>query len=323
MNIDNNKVALLTNLKFKYLRGETSKGQAKDFLHENKMSFTACEFAIAQQHLESMGISCHEILEQLPEIMEIFEGAIEVEKLYLSSAHPLSSYQTEVDEIKSVLSALQELKVQAGPVIRLDLYNKLSEKRNHFIRKQNWLYPALELKGFFVASQVMRTLDHEFQKLVDDTQKTIRLNQDDIFGEMNEAVISLGLDLMSKEEEILFPTAYALLSDEEFLMIQAEEKSADSQSIQNSKCKHEITRSETLADGCDFIITPSTLIGELLEFYPNLQDYLIEIASCDGKINNPFVMNTMKNIANVQMVAQRGGFETEEFISLLKKRIEE
>ncbi len=323
MKIDNNKVALLTELKFKYLRGETSKGQAKDFLKEKNISFSACEFAMAQQNLENLGISYNEILEQLPEIMEIFDSAIEVEKLHLPSNHPLSSYQAETDEIKSILFTLQELKEQAGPVIRLDLYNKLSEKKAHFTRKHNWLYPALELKGFFVASQVMRTLDNEFQKLIDDTQNTIQLDQDDIFGEMNEAVISLGLDLMSKEEEILFPTAYAVLSDKEFLMIQSEEKSPDSDSIRSSKCKDEITRDKNLQGICDFVITPSTQIGELLEFYPQLQDYLKEIASCDGKINNPFVMNTMKNIANVQMVAERGGFETEEFISLLKKRIEE
>lgn len=323
MNIDNNKVTFLTELKFQYLRGEISKGQAKDCLREKNMSFSACEFAIAQQNLENMGISYNEILEELPEIMEIFDGTIEVEKLHLPSNHPLSSYQAEVDEIKSVLYTLQELKEQAGAVIRLDLYNKLSEKKTHFTRKQNWLYPALELKGFFVASQVMRTLDNEFQKLIDDTQNTIQLNQDDIFGEMNEAVTSLGLDLMSKEEEILYPTAYALLSDKEFLMIQTEEKSADCESMRSAKCKGEITRSENLQGGCDFVITPSTQIGELLEFYPQLEDYLKEIASCDGKINNPFVMNTMKNIANVQMVAQRGGFEAEEFIALLKKRIAE
>lgn len=66
------------------------------------------------------------------------------------------------------------------------------------------------------------------------------------------------------------------------------------------------------------IIKKTTTIGELLEKHPELKDYLISLNDEYSNLNNPELFKMMKDIATMEMVAIKGGFEFEE----LKEKLE-
>ena len=69
-------------------------------------------------------------------------------------------------------------------------------------------------------------------------------------------------------------------------------------------------------------ISPETIIGPLLEKYPFIKDFLVSLSPDFDKLNNPQIFNTMKNVANLNMISQVGGFEVQHLIKLIVKEID-
>ncbi|PID59184.1 histidine kinase [candidate division KSB3 bacterium] len=68
-------------------------------------------------------------------------------------------------------------------------------------------------------------------------------------------------------------------------------------------------------------IHAGTIIAPLLKKYPYLKDFLISLNPKYGQLNNPVMFKTMGNLASLDMVAQRGGFEVDELVAKLKEEI--
>ncbi len=68
-------------------------------------------------------------------------------------------------------------------------------------------------------------------------------------------------------------------------------------------------------------IEPKTLIGELVNEYPFIKEFLGTLSSDYKRLSNPVVFKTMKNIATLDMVSKVGGFKVDHLIKLIKQEI--
>lgn len=70
-------------------------------------------------------------------------------------------------------------------------------------------------------------------------------------------------------------------------------------------------------------ITSETTIGDLVKEYPYIKDYIMDLSPNYENLKNPIVFKTMSKVASLDMISQKGDFQTNELISKIVKRIEE
>ncbi|MEG0774991.1 PAS domain-containing protein [Clostridium sp.] len=217
LKVDNERIQRMLDIKLDYLNGRISLEVAKNMMKDSFEKITAEEFAVAEQHLKSYGISDDTLTERLKDILEIFDGILVSTEVDAPKGHPIRTYMDETAEIKKVLSAMKDL-LQKKFIKNqwLELYDKLSQISIHFSRKQNQLFPALERKGFDKPSKVMWTLDNNIRDIIRESKTLLNENKDEKFLAIQPEVIDMIKDMMIKENEILFPTAMEMLSNQDF-----------------------------------------------------------------------------------------------------------
>lgn len=217
LKLDNKKIEKMMNIKLNFLRGHISLAEAKREMQASFETVTAQEFAICEQYLKEY-ISDDELARRMGEILEIFEGLLVSHKADTPAGHPIRTYLDEATALRGVLAEMNAM--LQGKFIKnqwAESYDKLSQISIHFARKQNQLFPALESKGFDRPSKVMWTLDNNVRNIIREAKGYLETDQDEAFLKLQPEVIELVEDMMVKEEEILFPTAMDLLSEEDFI----------------------------------------------------------------------------------------------------------
>lgn len=220
LNLDQEKIQNLLDIKLKFFKGELSKEAARDILEVHYNKVTAQEFAICEQYLQEYGITDQELQEKMADIIYIFEHVLEAEEMNLQKGHPVQTYLDEIAAIRAVLEKIKEQ--QKAKFIKnqwLELYEKLAQINIHFSRKQNQLFPALEKKGFDKPSKVMWSLDNKIRDTLKEVHTLLKQDQDQAFLQRQEEVVELVEDMMLKETEILLPTAMELLTDDDFILM--------------------------------------------------------------------------------------------------------
>ena len=135
----------------------------------------------------------------------------------LPFGHPIDAYRREVDEMKELLRKGDEL--LAKPFVLnpwMELMESIMPYKVHFSRKQNQLYSALERKGFTRPSTTMWTYDDYIRDEMNKAMDLLRLGNYDAFPDAYRQMATDMLDLIDKEEMILYPTSLKLISDTEF-----------------------------------------------------------------------------------------------------------
>ena len=220
LNLDQEKIQNLLDIKLKFFKGELSKEAARDILEVHYNKVTAQEFAICEQYLQEYGITDQELQEKMADIIYIFEHVLEAEELQLEKGHPVQTYLDEITAIRAVVEKIKEQ--QKAKFIKnqwLELYEKLAQINVHFSRKQNQLFPALEKKGFDKPSKVMWSLDNKIRETLKEVHTLLKQDQDQAFLQRQEEVVELVEDMMLKETEILLPTAMELLTEDDFILM--------------------------------------------------------------------------------------------------------
>lgn len=69
------------------------------------------------------------------------------------------------------------------------------------------------------------------------------------------------------------------------------------------------------------IITPRTRVGELLDFYPELEPMLLELSPAFKKLKNPVLRKTVGKVATLQQAAALGNFTVTELINTLRSEV--
>ena len=216
--LDHAKLDKLITIKVSYLKGEISKEEARKQIMANYNSITADEFAYTEQKIKDLGFSDETVHEHMDELLNLLEGVLEKSSLSLPIGHPLQTYINENTAIKNLLSEMKEF--ENNPFDKdkwTEFYNKLYQFNIHLSRKQNQLFSKLEEKGFDRPSKIMWSFDNNVKKLISTAKNLLEEDKYDDFLKLQTEVRESILDLIDKEESILYPTSFKLISEEEFI----------------------------------------------------------------------------------------------------------
>ena len=214
--IDMEKLQIVLDTKERYLDGKLTLDEARAILRERVKTLRPYEIALAEQELKTFDEDeCRK--EDIQQMMELFQDVLDRSRPDLPEDHPIMCYLRENDEMRRLLKQVEEL--AQYPVIKnqwLELYDELHKFRLHLSRKQNQLYSILERKGFDRPTTTMWLLDDFIRDEIRDARRLLEEDKDDEFIAMQPTVVADVLDLMQKEETVLYPTSLAMIRPVEF-----------------------------------------------------------------------------------------------------------
>lgn len=217
LTIDNTRIKKIVDIKLDFLNNKISLKEAKKRMTDSFGKVTGEEFALAEQHLVSYGITDDMLAERLEDLLKIFEGILVSTELNLPKGHPIRTYIDETVAISTVLYSMEILLDKKFIKNQwLELYDKLSQISIHLSRKQNQLFTALEEKGFDKPSKIMWTLDNNIKDIIRKSKALLKEDNDKDFLALQPKVIEIIRDMIVKETEILFPTSIELLTNKDF-----------------------------------------------------------------------------------------------------------
>ena len=214
--IDMEKLQIVLDTKERYLDGKLTLDEARAILRKRVKTLRPYEIALAEQELKTFDEDeCRK--EDIQQMMELFQDVLDRSRPDLPEDHPIMCYLRENDEMRRLLKQVEEL--AQYPVIKnqwLELYDELHKFRLHLSRKQNQLYSILERKGFDRPTTTMWLLDDFIRDEIRDARRLLEEDKDDEFIAMQPTVVADVLDLMQKEETVLYPTSLAMIRPAEF-----------------------------------------------------------------------------------------------------------
>lgn len=218
LDINNERYRIIVSIKEDYLDGKLSLEEGNRILKEKLGTCTPDEFAYAEQSLKGV-YKDEEILEKMDDLLELFDGVLVRAENEYPENHPLWAYLEEINAVEKVALEADELLKQEKFIKNpwLGVFDFLAEWRTHLSRKQNQLYPMLEDHGFDRPTRIMWTFDDAVRDAISASYALLREDKyEEFLASVPETLAKLR-DLNSKELEVLLPTSYKLLSDEEFV----------------------------------------------------------------------------------------------------------
>ena len=218
LDINNERYRIIVSIKEDYLDGKLSLEEGNRILKEKLGTCTPDEFAYAEQSLKGV-YKDEEILEKMDDLLELFDGVLVRAENEYPENHPLWAYLEEINAVEKVALEADELLKQENFIKNpwLGVFDSLAEWRTHLSRKQNQLYPMLEDHGFDRPTRIMWTFDDAVRDAISASYALLREDKyEEFLASVPETLAKLR-DLNSKELEVLLPTSYKLLSDEEFV----------------------------------------------------------------------------------------------------------
>ena len=218
LDINNERYRIIVSIKEDYLDGKLSLEEGNRILKEKLGTCTPDEFAYAEQSLKGV-YKDEEILEKMDDLLELFDGVLVRAENEYPENHPLWAYLEEINAVEKVALEADELLKQEKFIKNpwLGVFDSLAEWRTHLSRKQNQLYPMLEDHGFDRPTRIMWTFDDAVRDAISASYAVLREDKyEEFLASVPETLAKLR-DLNSKELEVLLPTSYKLLSDEEFV----------------------------------------------------------------------------------------------------------
>ena len=218
LDINNDRYRIIVSVKEDYLDGKLSLEEGNRILKEKLGTCTPDEFAYAEQSLKGV-YKDEEILDKMDDLLNLFDGVLVRTENKYPENHPLWAYLEEINAVEKVALEADELLKQDKFIKNpwLGVFDSLAEWRIHLSRKQNQLYPMLEDHGFDRPTRIMWTFDDGVRDAISATYALLREDKYEEFIASVPETLEKLRDLNSKELEVLLPTSYKLLSDEEFV----------------------------------------------------------------------------------------------------------
>ncbi|MDO4764423.1 MAG: PAS domain-containing protein [Eubacteriales bacterium] len=216
--VDVQRMEDLIHIKAAFLKGEISMEEAKNKIVEKYPSISPEEFAYTEQRLKDLGFTDEKVHENMDELIGLLDGVLTKNSLQLPIGHPIRTYLEENTAIKNLLG---QMDAEAERAYQQQNWKSLTDKlyqfNIHLSRKQNQLFSKLEEKGFDRPSKIMWSFDNDVKKAIRQLCDAVQEGKDKnevlaLYQVMREAL----LDLLDKEESILYPTSVKLISDIEF-----------------------------------------------------------------------------------------------------------
>ena len=218
LDINNERYRIIVSVKEDYLDGKLSLEEGNRILKEKLGTCTPDEFAYAEQSLKGV-YKDEEILDKMDDLLNLFDGVLVRAENEYPKNHPLWAYLEEINAVEKVALEADELLKQDKFIKNpwLGVFDSLAQWRIHLSRKQNQLYPMLEEHGFDRPTRIMWTFDDGVRDAISASYALLREDKyEEFLASVPETLAKLR-DLNSKELEVLLPTSFKLLSDEEFV----------------------------------------------------------------------------------------------------------
>ena len=218
LDINNERYRIIVSIKEDYLDGKLSLEEGNRILKEKLGTCTPDEFAYAEQSLKGV-YKDEEILDKMDDLLNLFDGVLVRAENEYPENHPLWAYLEEINAVEKVALEADELLKQDKFIKNpwLGVFDSLAEWRIHLSRKQNQLYPMLENHGFDRPTRIMWTFDDGVRDAISASYALLREDKYEEFLVSVPETLAKLRDLNSKELEVLLPTSFKLLSDEEFV----------------------------------------------------------------------------------------------------------
>lgn len=218
LDINNDRYRIIVSVKEDYLDGKLSLEEGNRILKEKLGTCTPDEFAYAEQSLKGV-YKDEEILDKMDDLLNLFDGVLVRAENNYPENHPLWAYLEEINAVEKVSLEADKLLKQDKFIKNpwLGVFDSLAEWRIHLSRKQNQLYPMLEDHGFDRPTRIMWTFDDGVRDAISASYALLREDKYEEFIASVPETLEKLRDLNSKELEVLLPTSYKLLSDEEFV----------------------------------------------------------------------------------------------------------
>ena len=218
LDINSDRYRIIVSVKEDYLDGKLSLEEGNRILKEKLGTCTPDEFAYAEQSLKGV-YKDEEILDKMDDLLNLFDGVLVRAENEYPKNHPLWAYLEEINAVEKVALEADELLKQDKFIKNpwLGVFDSLAQWRIHLSRKQNQLYPMLEDHGFDRPTRIMWTFDDGVRDAISASYALLREDKyEEFLASVPETLAKLR-DLNSKELEVLLPTSFKLLSDEEFV----------------------------------------------------------------------------------------------------------
>jgi DUF438 domain-containing protein len=197
---------------------------------------SASEISEMEQALIMDGMPVEEIQRLCDVHAEVFKGSIEeihkVQKPEETPGHPVHTFKLENRELEkhineNVMPHLEEFKKSDSKENILKLqedFSLLMDIDKHYSRKENLLFPYMEKYGITAPPKVMWGVDDEIRAELKEV-KALLQNYDGgkvhVVSKVDSATKRV-IEMIFKEEHILFPMVMETLTEDEWLIIENE-----------------------------------------------------------------------------------------------------
>lgn len=194
------------------------------------------EISEMEQALIMDGMPVEEIQKLCDVHAAIFKGSIEEihrpQKPENMPGHPVHTFKLENRQLEKLVNEkfkpnIEKFKISDSREninsLMKDLEN-LWEIDKHYSRKENLLFPFMEKYGITAPAKVMWGVDDEIRAAIKETRKLLSNyngNRDQVVDKANEAANRV-IEMIFKEENILFPMVLETLSEDEWIKIEEE-----------------------------------------------------------------------------------------------------
>lgn len=194
------------------------------------------EIAEMEQALIAEGMPEEEIKRLCDVHAALFQDMLkQPTKLQVAKGHPVHTFQLENEALSEVARELRrqfaalgdppdgdEFKRQSSRI--QELLEQLAEVEKHYLRKENQLFPVMEQIGITGPPKVMWAVHDDIRALLKSARKAVADGDAVTAVASSIAFLDKFEDMITKEENILFPMALEKLSDEDWQSVRTGEE---------------------------------------------------------------------------------------------------
>lgn len=184
-----------------------------------------------EQELVAEGLPAEEITRLCDVHVQLFKESLDRQgKPESEAGHPVHTFMAENQALGEAAKNFQELLQRLGspPDREVFVYlaprisetlDRLAQVEVHYQRKEHQLFPYLEKHGLSAPPQVMWTIHDQVRALVKKVRTALQESDLSALSGHGAELTRIMLDMVYKEEHILFPMALKTLSEDEWAEI--------------------------------------------------------------------------------------------------------
>ena len=218
------------------LHNGKSVDEIKSRFEELIQGISVIEISEMEKALMMEGMPVEEIQRLCDVHAAVFKGSIEEihqpQKLEEILGHPIHTFKLENKELENLVNgrikphidSFNKEDSQENIKSLIEDINILWEVDKHYSRKENLLFPFMEKYGITAPPKVMWGVDDEIRTAIRETRTLLsnyQGNREEVLGKLNNAANKV-VEMIFKEENILFPMVMDTLSEDEWIRIEEE-----------------------------------------------------------------------------------------------------